>query len=89
MDNLSRSGIKGETFNLTFDKKWKTKYVLSDKIRIIYLTIIRFLKCNPTFDVLISGKMEQLEDGTYKYPVKLSAKHIRLFGIIIKTINYE
>lgn len=78
---------------ITFKEKYSPEEFLkrlqrnSRKWNLLY-----YLRCLPSYEVRVSEDPVQVVNENelcWQYDVKMVAKHIRLFGITIKTIKYE
>lgn len=94
---METPGINPQTFYVWLENDWFNqttqplipRVTIEDRIRYTCYYILRFLGCTPLYKALVIEEPEPQNDGTYRYPITIVKKKIRLFGIIIRTINTD
>lgn len=94
---MKTPGINNKIFNVYLCEDWfnQTTQPLipritpRGKINYVCHRILHFFGCTPVYTANVIGEPTQEEGGIYRYPIKLMTKKIRLFGVVIKTINTD
>jgi len=80
-------GLGSTSFKVKLNVNWFKYKPIKLKTPII-TRLKKFFGFFPTYKMIVIGKPIQEELG-WNYPIKIKTKCVRVFGIIVKRINYE